>query len=417
MKKLKDILLEGYAWERRPGRPLPTLAEVQAEYLRNEAANDVKAKVAKLEKEIADLKHQYYSDKNLTAEKSQKIKQELGDLGRRLKRAKREDRTGSAGYKNSKPERWQDNDGDGKWYEPGVDVKENVNEGASFQERFAEYSDDALRDMIVTLRRFDGTSDDIRELEQEIKRRKQDKGHDKSTHSLKEEDDTCPVCGNSPCTCDEETDSADIDALNMPSLDEYGDDETHQMDANRPKNPESDVREKDINEAFWRRVKGNLYGHEYILREAFQSFKKNLAENVFQGEPVEPEDDTITVYQNKFDMVNAKVDGQMRQLLWMDKGQNLQQTLDLARDEEAYIPTMHELDSLHSLIRPGETVGNIWVDQGTDAPNNMRYILFNLSDFSDVFVNVNIPRDTLSQHVVLLRSTPMKHPITVLPKS
>ena len=39
--KLKNILLEGYAWERKPGKPLPTLAEVQAEYQRNEAADAV----------------------------------------------------------------------------------------------------------------------------------------------------------------------------------------------------------------------------------------------------------------------------------------------------------------------------------------------------------------------------------------
>ena len=188
MKKLKDILSEAYAWERKAGKPLPTLAEVQAEYLRNEAANDAKAKVAKLEKEIADLKHQYYSDKNLTAEKSQKLRKQLGEKGRELKRAKREDKTGSAGYK--KPERWQDNDGDGIWYEPGDDVKENANKGASFQVRFAKYSDDALRDMIVTLRRFDGTKDDIRELEQELARRKQDKGKvNESTHYLQEDDD------------------------------------------------------------------------------------------------------------------------------------------------------------------------------------------------------------------------------------
>ena len=177
MKKLKDILSETYAWERRPGKPLPTLAEVQAEYLRNEAADAVRAKVAKLEKEIADLKHQYYSVSNLSPERETQLRKQMGEKGRELKRAKREDKTGSAGYKNSKPERWQDNDGDGKWYEPGVDVKENVNKTESFQERFAEYSDDALRDMIVTLRRFDGTKDDIRELEQELDRRKQDKNH------------------------------------------------------------------------------------------------------------------------------------------------------------------------------------------------------------------------------------------------
>jgi hypothetical protein len=125
MKKLKDILSEAYAWERKPGKGLPTLAEVQAEYQRNEAANDAKAKVAKLEKEIADLKHQYYSDKNLTAEKSQILKGELRKKGLDLKRLKREAETGTAGYNpnpkrksptspSSKPQpRWQDNDGDG----------------------------------------------------------------------------------------------------------------------------------------------------------------------------------------------------------------------------------------------------------------------------------------------------------------
>ena len=63
MMKLKlKTLLEGYAWERKPGQSLPTLAEVQAEYEKNEAADPGKAKIAKLEKEIADLKHQYYSE-------------------------------------------------------------------------------------------------------------------------------------------------------------------------------------------------------------------------------------------------------------------------------------------------------------------------------------------------------------------
>ena len=64
MKSLKNILLEGYAWERKPGQPLPTLSEVQAEYLRNEAADAVKAKVAKLEKEgktNQDPDYKYFS--------------------------------------------------------------------------------------------------------------------------------------------------------------------------------------------------------------------------------------------------------------------------------------------------------------------------------------------------------------------
>ena len=131
MTKLKS-LLEGFAWERKDGKPLPTLAEVQAEYEAKkelEEANEVKTKIAKLEKELATVKHQYYSDSNLTPEKSEQLKKQMGEIGRELKRAKREDKTGSAGYsKPSKEPRWQDSDGDGKWYEPGDDVKENVNE-------------------------------------------------------------------------------------------------------------------------------------------------------------------------------------------------------------------------------------------------------------------------------------------------
>jgi hypothetical protein len=94
----------------------------------NEESNPIKAKIAKLEKELANVKHQYYKDSNLSAEKSEQLRKKMGDLGRDLKRAKREDKTGSAGYqKTSKAgttePRWQDNDGDGKWYEPGDDVK------------------------------------------------------------------------------------------------------------------------------------------------------------------------------------------------------------------------------------------------------------------------------------------------------
>lgn len=261
MKKLKDILSEAYAWERKPGQGLPTLAEVQAEYQRNEAADAVKAKVAKLEKEIADLKHQYYSVSNLSPEREKQLRKQLGEKGRELKRAKREDKTGSAGYKNSKPDfldldkdgnteepmksaardmneedepRWQDNDGDGNWYEPGDDVKEGLDEASSFQERFAEYSDDALRDMIVTLRRFDGTKDDVRELEHELERRKQDTGN----------------------------------------VNEYGDDETHSISVAptgvEPYDAAYEDPKDSMIESFWKRVSGNLHGHEHILRESFR---------------------------------------------------------------------------------------------------------------------------------------------------
>lgn len=238
MKKLKDILSEAYAWERKPGQALPTLAEVQAEYQRNEAADAVKAKVAKLEKEIADLKHQYYSVSNLSPEREKQLRKQLGEKGRELKRAKREDKTGSAGYDKSsksgaKPD-FLDLDKDGNTEEPMKSAAKDMNESASFQERFAEYSDDALRDMIVTLRRFDGTKDDVRELEQELDRRKQDKS----------------------------------------DVNEYGDDETHSVSVAETGVDSYDAAYEDpkdaMTESFWKRVSGNLHGHEHILRESFR---------------------------------------------------------------------------------------------------------------------------------------------------
>ena len=84
--------------------------------------------------------------------------------------------------KAKKEPRWQDNDGDGKWYEPGDDVKEGL----------TEYGDD-------------------------------------ETHSL-----------HVPKTGVESYDAA------------------------------YDKPEDAMNESFWNRVKGNLHGHEYILREAFR---------------------------------------------------------------------------------------------------------------------------------------------------
>ena len=43
MIKLKNILSEGFAWERKEGKGLPTMAEVQAEYEANEAVKQEEA--------------------------------------------------------------------------------------------------------------------------------------------------------------------------------------------------------------------------------------------------------------------------------------------------------------------------------------------------------------------------------------
>jgi hypothetical protein len=53
--------------------------------------------------------------------------------------------------------------------------------------------------------------------------------------------------------------------------DEYGGQDSNGIHADGPKNPFSDVREKEqMIESFNKRMLGNLHGHEYILREAFK---------------------------------------------------------------------------------------------------------------------------------------------------
>lgn len=126
MTKLKS-LLEGFAWERKDGKPLPTLAEVQAEYEANQKADESIDESAAYddasENELASYISKLSTElRNETdPAKIKLIKQDIADVKQKL-----------ANKKDSSP-RWQDDDGDGKWYEPGVDVKENVNE--SFTDR------------------------------------------------------------------------------------------------------------------------------------------------------------------------------------------------------------------------------------------------------------------------------------------
>jgi len=52
---------------------------------------------------------------------------------------------------------------------------------------------------------------------------------------------------------------------------EYGGEDSSLINADMPKNANSDVREKEqVIESFKKRMLGNLHGHEYILREAFK---------------------------------------------------------------------------------------------------------------------------------------------------
>lgn len=378
----------------------------------HETDNSNKAEIAKLEKKIADAKHRYYSDKNLTAEKSQKIKQELGDLGRRLKRLNRLEKTGSAGYakpskSDAKPD-FLDLDKDGNTEEPMKDAaatNKKVNEDSMQQMDVTAKPGKGTRKIVLAANGVEISTDDDTKLRNDGKI---EVGTVDASYNTSYYNQTITVTGATKTQAYEIVDEATFSEM--------------LKDANQRQLFGADV------------SLDNLTVTESInsmLRKNLRRFGvKNLAENAFQGEPVEPEDDTVTVYQNKFDMVNLKINGQMRQLLWMDKGKTLQQVLDMAREEEAYIPQRNQIESLRNLITPGTVVGDIWIDQGaeletmppadangdTNSNPTGRYVLFNLSDNSDVIVDTAQGKDVLSQHVVLLRNKPYKPTITVTPK-
>ena len=142
MIQLKNILSEGFAWERKEGKGLPTLAEVQAEYEANEAVKQEEA-----QDKVSSRTHVVYAcnveladgsikpgvrisvPKGNDAEKQvrDKIMSRFGKDCKIRSMAKGQNPHNNDNDKEDES-RWWDSDGDGKPYEPGDDVKENVNE-------------------------------------------------------------------------------------------------------------------------------------------------------------------------------------------------------------------------------------------------------------------------------------------------
>lgn len=132
MIKLKTILNEGYAWERKADGSLPTLADSIAAY------------EAKLREE-AELNMPFGDDES--EEVDEAAKPDYIDA---------------------------DNDGDEKEsMKKAFADKEKMAEGDD--STFSEYSDDALRDMKINLSRFEGNEEEIKDINREIERRKNKK--------------------------------------------------------------------------------------------------------------------------------------------------------------------------------------------------------------------------------------------------
>jgi hypothetical protein len=122
MIKLKSILKEGFAWERKADGSLPTLADTAAAYERK-MREQAELNMANLEDDIDEA---------------------------------------------AKPD-YIDIDKDGDTEEP---MKSAAKDADDTDSNFSEYSDSALRDMKINLARFEGNEEEIKDINRELERRK-----------------------------------------------------------------------------------------------------------------------------------------------------------------------------------------------------------------------------------------------------
>ena len=240
MIKLKNILSEAYAWERQEGKPLPTLAEVQAAYdakMREEAKPD-----------FLDL-------------------DDDGDEEESMKSAAKD---ADDDDNDPEPEKWnaskltKDKDLPKPYkYDPYGDEDDDDGD---------YYMDEAAKPDFLDL---DGDGNETESMKSAAADTTSygnyvNKARAKSQLTNK---DVC-VYGITGKTGTEITNASDLDKYSkftIKSIDEYGGQDSDGIHADGPKNANSDVREKEqMIESFNKRMLGNLHGHEYILREAFK---------------------------------------------------------------------------------------------------------------------------------------------------
>ena len=236
MIKLKDILSEAYAWERQEGKPLPTLAEVQAAYqakLREDAKPDFL--------DLDDDGDEEESMKSAANDADDDGDTDLDDKNHKYTKLKDvpepykydpygDDDDDNDIYEASKPD-FLDLDRDGNETESMKSAAADSTPHGNYINKARAKSHLTKKDGIV--HGIDGSG----------------KGH-------------------------KITNASDLDKYSkftIKSIDEYGGQDSDGIHAGGPKNANSDVREKEqMIESFNKRMLGNLHGHEYILRDAFK---------------------------------------------------------------------------------------------------------------------------------------------------
>ena len=214
MIRLKDILSEAYAWERQEGKPLPTLAEVQAAYdakMREEAGNEDPDEKDHEYTDMSDVPEPYNPNDDLYEAKADKDYDGDGEI-----------ESGSEEYLGSR--------------DKAIKAAANTTAYGNYVNK-ARAKKAHLTDKDVHVYGIDSSG----------------KGHKLTTAAEFDKYTKFTI--------------KSIDE----SIDEYGGQDSDGIHADGPKNANSDVREKEqMIESFNKRMLGNLHGHEYILREAFK---------------------------------------------------------------------------------------------------------------------------------------------------
>jgi hypothetical protein len=241
MIKLKNILSEAYAWERQEGKPLPTLAEVQAAYdakMREEAKPDfldldddgdeeesMKSAAKDADDDDNDPEPEKWNASKLTKDKDLPKPYKYDPYG------DEDDDDGDYYMDEAAKPDFLDLDGDGNETESMKSAAADSTPHGNYVNKARAKSHLTKKDGIV--HGIDGSG----------------KGH-------------------------KITNASDLDKYSkftIKSIDEYGGQDSDGIHADGPKNANSDVREKEqMIESFNKRMLGNLHGHEYILREAFK---------------------------------------------------------------------------------------------------------------------------------------------------
>ena len=214
MIRLKDILSEAYAWERQEGKPLPTLAEVQAAYdarMREEAKPD-----------FLDL-------------------DDDGDEEESMKSAAKD----ADDDKDPEPEKWSTDKLEKEPDDPfDTDLYDDDDDDGNY------YMDEAAKPDFLDLDGDGNETESMKSAAADSTPHGNNIGPRRAKAQLKNNKDDSDIYGHDAF--------GTVTKLNSPS------------DVDDVKYKNFTIKTESLAKAFNKRMLGNLHGHEYILREAFK---------------------------------------------------------------------------------------------------------------------------------------------------